>query len=865
MRQRANASEWGGEHECVSEHAGVLRQLPLTGVRQPLSRPGSLLGAQVIGGQFGPKERWRAAAATPPANGRRSAGPARSTFQPARGIVASRDRPLSDRPLFAAPASPLQTRGYATGFAASTVEPIQSWASGEVAKPQQPRDDVTLGQRSNSARSLLRRRSSAGFLLGRPGSAGRPATSPLPPPAEGGSSSRLAPPLPIAARREDGTSGGNGAPSPPPLTSTLPPSVAVRGEAVDCVVIHVCDEAHNVRKDFYCELPLLLAHMRYFESYFSNVSCVDELDISVHCDINVFEWLILYVHSLGGGSAAPQLEVSNCVSILISSDFLQMGQLVSDCEAFVVAHASQIAQQPIDLSCISDATISRMADKFTPSMLQALVDRKGKLAPRLYESALFRLVDGPASALRRCVHCARLFTAEQGGWEVCGRVQPIVDRYGSLSANHEPDEAWDRREWVSSLREQPAGLGAMEAFWRVWAQLQLLECQACGSAFVAAELAHCSFHPRLEVPDRPGGPAMHPCCAAAALSLDVLGGRRQGCCMREHVPRGFSEGAAQGEDTADGGDEDSAEAIARLLFAVRTFACTPAPTTPRLAKVLEAGGAGARLSRALRAGSGLEWARQPSARAQAGEGVEAGGAGGASGRARSGLGPAQRVPAGAPRPRAATPAGRTPPHGRRRASEERPRLLRGGGMRGGGGGDSEGEVLSSSSESGSESSYSSDSDAPPAAGPRRSAVGARGRAVAGGQRARAKRRPATVAAQRELAMSPRRAREFKLDALRVEETRRIERLLRALDLERAVPVGEGVPQGDGDRVAQTPSRAVSRGASSLAWVKDDAYLLAPKPTFLRPSAIMHVSRGSNSTGGVVLARPGTSRTRQPAT
>jgi Domain of unknown function (DUF3342) len=64
--------------------------------------------------------------------------------------------------------------------------------------------------------------------------------------------------------------------------------------------------------------------MKYFEKYLADQKSLDEIDISVHCDISIFEWLMNYVHSRN-----PVLDVKLAVSILISSDFLQMGPLVN--------------------------------------------------------------------------------------------------------------------------------------------------------------------------------------------------------------------------------------------------------------------------------------------------------------------------------------------------------------------------------------------------------------------------------------------------------------------------------------------------------------------------------------------------------
>ncbi len=36
--------------------------------------------------------------------------------------------------------------------------------------------------------------------------------------------------------------------------------------------------------------------MKYFEKYINNQSVLEDIDISVHCDINIFEWLMRYLH-----------------------------------------------------------------------------------------------------------------------------------------------------------------------------------------------------------------------------------------------------------------------------------------------------------------------------------------------------------------------------------------------------------------------------------------------------------------------------------------------------------------------------------------------------------------------------------------
>ena len=50
-----------------------------------------------------------------------------------------------------------------------------------------------------------------------------------------------------------------------------------------------------MNKDFSCEKDILVAHMKYFENYLTEATSVDDIDISVHCDIKIFEWLMKYL------------------------------------------------------------------------------------------------------------------------------------------------------------------------------------------------------------------------------------------------------------------------------------------------------------------------------------------------------------------------------------------------------------------------------------------------------------------------------------------------------------------------------------------------------------------------------------------
>jgi hypothetical protein len=104
--------------------------------------------------------------------------------------------------------------------------------------------------------------------------------------------------------------------------------------------------------------------MKYFEKYLTEATSVDDIDISVHCDIKIFEWLMKYLKQKDGDKTVPQptdpndptgpkLDIKNVISILISSDFLQMKGLVQECIDFVIENLHDVVRLPIDMNCLN--------------------------------------------------------------------------------------------------------------------------------------------------------------------------------------------------------------------------------------------------------------------------------------------------------------------------------------------------------------------------------------------------------------------------------------------------------------------------------------------------------------------------------
>ncbi len=74
--------------------------------------------------------------------------------------------------------------------------------------------------------------------------------------------------------------------------------VSTRAMSDDTITVHVVDKNRSINKDFVCQRAHILKHMKYFRPHLtvsSEEDAVPEVDISVHCDARVFDWLVNYI------------------------------------------------------------------------------------------------------------------------------------------------------------------------------------------------------------------------------------------------------------------------------------------------------------------------------------------------------------------------------------------------------------------------------------------------------------------------------------------------------------------------------------------------------------------------------------------
>lgn len=249
----------------------------------------------------------------------------------------------------------------------------------------------------------------------------------------------------------------------------------------DVVVIHVCDENRQVNRDFCCKRDILVRHMKYFENFLAeNENGYDDIDISVHCDVEIFDWLMAYIHL---PESHPPLDKAIVVSILISSEFLQMDVLVELCLEHIANNLNDIVKLPIDLSCISEKLINKLAFLTSPKTLAVTKDRKDKILNKLYKRRVeldFSRKNLPrggsrsiAASLTCCQYCGSVYLDSCVSTLACKLSRPALDFRGKLVRRHHAISSWSLTAYLKALHA--GGMPWEVIYWHVWGACEVFQ------------------------------------------------------------------------------------------------------------------------------------------------------------------------------------------------------------------------------------------------------------------------------------------------------------------------------------------------------------------------------------------------------
>uniref|UniRef100_W5K0H6 SANT and BTB domain regulator of CSR n=1 Tax=Astyanax mexicanus TaxID=7994 RepID=W5K0H6_ASTMX len=306
------------------------------------------------------------------------------------------------------------------------------------------------------------------------------------------------------------------------------------------MVIHVCDEAKNLKQDFSCPRDLLVKEMRYFEEYLSvDTQRWEEVDISVHCDIQIFDWLMNYVKR-NSAAHEPGKHIDK-------HKLGQFTKMVEECIQYCHKHMSAIVSTTCNMSCINSNLASRIAVLFTHNQADDIKDKKDKFKSKLFQKKIEKLFDpnyenhdspGNASTLYRCGLCLKLLTKDTEKKISCVPGKININPRGNIIYTHSRHKGWDIHEYLNSLYEELRSW--VLVYWRIWGTINFLTCSHCKQVFLCCDLAQCRYHPEAVVYPGMGadrswhGAGFYPCCKQRALRFDPAAMPR-GCKVRDHV------------------------------------------------------------------------------------------------------------------------------------------------------------------------------------------------------------------------------------------------------------------------------------------------------------------------------------------
>lgn len=235
---------------------------------------------------------------------------------------------------------------------------------------------------------------------------------------------------------------------------------------VSQITITVCDEAKSLKRQFTCNRSLLIREMRYFADYLKDEpDQIEEVDISVHCDLDIFQWLMSFVNRRAP-TKLPELEPRIAVSILISSDFLKMDKLVRQSLDYIHEHISDIMSTNCNVSCIPDPLFRQLSKHFdNPYEIEQIHDRKNKIRGKLFEYNLEILLN--EKKIIRCQHCLSIMTIEQMEYMPCLTDRLILTTTGKLYFQHKIDMKFDINQWIKDIHTKGEN-SWRNTFWIVW-------------------------------------------------------------------------------------------------------------------------------------------------------------------------------------------------------------------------------------------------------------------------------------------------------------------------------------------------------------------------------------------------------------
>lgn len=183
----------------------------------------------------------------------------------------------------------------------------------------------------------------------------------------------------------------------------------------------------------------------------AHFALLNELDITVQCQIDVFVWLLKYITE----QTPPTLDFKNVSSILVSADSLIMKDVVEEWLLYIKNNLEQIVNSNVNIPPFKSHLAKQLAKIVPVSALSQIGDQKNYLTSRLYKKKLEIYFEESSNLLTRCVIWNELYTKSQAELIPCPNSDKIFVNYkGELTHQHGLEDSFDLNEYVMNLREK---------------------------------------------------------------------------------------------------------------------------------------------------------------------------------------------------------------------------------------------------------------------------------------------------------------------------------------------------------------------------------------------------------------------------
>ena len=289
--------------------------------------------------------------------------------------------------------------------------------------------------------------------------------------------------------------------------------------------------------------------MKYFNQYLNEIDSIDEIDISVHCDVEIFQWLINYVYAITDptNKKLPKLTINNVISILISSDFLKMKSLVQLCLIYFQKHLLDITETSIDLQCVNTNLMLELTKLYTLEQILALEAKLlliksnkkqyislKKIILRFYACKLNLLLS--INQLNRCKNCNTIYFEKNTNDLLCYKSKLFINVHGKVQFKHSKDIEFNLSNYILKLRKLCSW---KELFWKIYGLYHVIQCKICHISFTF-NLYHgnCYYHLDKALFPKGENNGFYPCCNKIAyrfLSSNYVT-HYKGCKTTSHIP-----------------------------------------------------------------------------------------------------------------------------------------------------------------------------------------------------------------------------------------------------------------------------------------------------------------------------------------